>query len=1207
MTTGGKYPMRPLRTTVVPLYLLIAAALTLSAFAATPSLSQNTDTGPGPFYYQQYPETILATACNDYYLAVVTRPRGSQYILRIYDLTTNTLRLERSYHLFSNNFDPYFLGDKLIFSAQTHPGQGTQRLHIINCASRLETERSNNPYLHQGTFIIMTSGNKLVYDAWSDTSILEDPGSSRAYHFRALIGDKILYHAGESIPGGMRWFPLLFSMPQRSEMWRDVSFTEKDRYFLNKRIQAGAGSVFDGFPVLISRNSSATDLSPEDICLVDSMGQCRYLSFSDFGLNNPKRVSIKNQRTVEVGGNPFIVAEIKAVLSSPLNQPVHFIAVIDTAAHVVSQADRFFPVLDWTVTADGHLLFLYPNRDNRHGARLTSLSLPSLATVYDREIPYLSTSGGTFSGDHLIGNELYIQGQVGPWGHRHLWGVLGFRTGDGSLLSYFPYENTVGFSPESLQGIFNRTHLFVGLQLPSGSGFKSAVSRIPRGFQAGGTAELSVSFPVYVDSRVDIRIQPPDAQLTVSGGRLENTTWITPSQPGPYIVNLWDRATLREWTIDVLPLPPNQQPTASFKLLDPTESLMWRPAVGFNGTASSDPEGKLTNCIWAFGDGSQTEGLQYLKYVTHRYAQPGTYEVTLKVIDERNGSSTMKRQIVVGRILDLKGGEWGIPAALKSQNTAGYKIELTTGNVNRAGTDANVYIAFYGPKSDQGMRTGSGEIHLSPNRSSPYADPFVKNQTDTFHFFGSQDQFGKVEDIDFITLRHDNTSGGSGWYIQSLSVTNLDNQKKWNFLPEQWVADDGPPNFRTFYRFTPLEAYPGGILLKGEKRSSGLTEASDNVFILPEGASEFYMTMLDRGTEMKVYMDGILLGTQPSGGNGVIKFPFIRQNEWGVSLETGLFPRPKKLEVRMRSGGKEETALVWVFPSSWAGYEKEARKLALLLPVNNQMDMFQTIQDAPAYLKKQRSNLDLTPILDYGADALRIFGAWPDLKLKSYTETNTLRYTTAVARVAAKLAGKVASQVLGKLGTLLTSIIKAKEWADGLPEIINITATPAYVNDLLNHLAENDPNFIQALRLFSVLKTKTESLTAAAEANNPALCRSLLEDIRTLTVGNHPESEMETQNEIDYSALGVIPASGISEEYPLALILAHELERIHDWRSAGNTDLHYLIDLGVDRTEVSRIAMNCFEPVIETMIRTAGIFIGASLLTDPQDPDWLGN
>ncbi|MBU1186718.1 MAG: PKD domain-containing protein [Acidobacteria bacterium] len=1180
-----------------------------TAFAASPPPFQSTDPGPDLPFYQQYPDTILATACNDYFLAVVLRPRESRNILRIYDLTTNTMILERSYHLFSNNFDPFFLGDKLVFSAQTSPGQGTLRLHIINCASQQETERPITPGLHRGTFIIMTSGNELVYDAWGDTSVLEDPGSSRAYHFRALIGDKILYHAGESVPGGMRWFPLLFSLPQRSEMWRDVSFTEKDRYFLDKRMQAGAGAVFDGFPVLMTGRYSATDPSPEEFCLVDSTGRCLYLSHEAFGLNNPKRVSIKTQRTVEIGGNPTLVVEIEAVLSSPLNQLEHFIAVIDTAGRVVSQTDRFFPVLDWTITADGHLLFLYPNRDNRHGVRLTSLSLPSLATVYDREIPYLSTYSGTFRGDHLIGNELYILGRVGPWGRTHPWGVLGFRTGDGMLLSYFPFENSIGFmkSPDSLLHTFNRSHLFVSMQIPSKSGSHTAISRLPRGYQAGGTAELSVPFPVYVDSQVDIRIQPSSARLTVSGGRLENTTWFTPSQPGLYIVNLWDGATLKEWAVDVLPLPDNMPPKASFQLLDPTESLMWEPTVGFSGETSSDPEGKLTNCIWTFGDGSQTEGIGYLRYVSHQYAQPGTYEVTLQVIDERNGTATTKRKIVVGKVLELKGRQWGIPAALKSENTAGYKIELTTGNVDRAGTDADVYIAFYGPKSDQGMRTGSGEIRLSPDRSSPYADPFVKNQTDTFTFFGSQDLFGKLEDIDFIVLRHDNQSKNAGWYIQSLSVTDLDNQKTWNFLPDQWLADDEPPDFRTFGRFTPLEDYPGGILLKGEKRSSGLTEASDNVFILPEGAAEFHMTMLDRSTKMKVFFNGILLGTQYSSGQGVIRFPFIREDEWGITLNSSHFTQPRKLEVRMTSGGKEETALVWVYPSSWVGYEKEARKLALLLPVNNQMEMFQTIQETPNYLKKQRSNLDLTPILNYGADALRIFGAWPDLKLKSYTETNTLRYTTVVARVAAKLAGRVASQVLGKLGTLLTSIIKAKEWADGLPEIINITATPAYVNDLLTHLAENDPNFRQALNLFRVLKTKMDSLVIAAEANNPSLCRILLEDIRTLTVGDHPDSEIQTQNEIDYSALGVMLAIGITSEHPLALILTHELERIQDWRSTGNTDLDYLIDLGVDRKEVTRIVMNCFEPVIETMIQVAGIFINASLLVGPNDPEWLGN
>ncbi|MBU4496240.1 MAG: hypothetical protein KJ874_13210, partial [Acidobacteria bacterium] len=92
-----------------------------TAFAASPPPFQSTDPGPDLPFYQQYPDTILATACNDYFLAVVLRPRESRNILRIYDLTTNTMILERSYHLFSNNFDPFFLGDKLVFSAQTSP------------------------------------------------------------------------------------------------------------------------------------------------------------------------------------------------------------------------------------------------------------------------------------------------------------------------------------------------------------------------------------------------------------------------------------------------------------------------------------------------------------------------------------------------------------------------------------------------------------------------------------------------------------------------------------------------------------------------------------------------------------------------------------------------------------------------------------------------------------------------------------------------------------------------------------------------------------------------------------------------------------------------------------------------------------------------------------------------------------------------------
>ena len=56
----------------------------------------------------------------------------------------------------------------------------------------------------------------------------------------------------------------------------------------------------------------------------------------------------------------------------------------------------------------------------------------------------------------------------------------------------------------------------------------------------------------------------------------------------------------------------------------------------FNGTGSSDPDGAVTAYSWAFGDGTTGVGA----IVTHAYAGPGTYNVTLTVADNSAGTNT---------------------------------------------------------------------------------------------------------------------------------------------------------------------------------------------------------------------------------------------------------------------------------------------------------------------------------------------------------------------------------------------------------------------------------------------------------------------------------------------------------------------------------------------------------------------------------------
>jgi YVTN family beta-propeller protein len=80
---------------------------------------------------------------------------------------------------------------------------------------------------------------------------------------------------------------------------------------------------------------------------------------------------------------------------------------------------------------------------------------------------------------------------------------------------------------------------------------------------------------------------------------------------------------------------PDQPPKAGF-FVSPSRKLIKR-RLTFRAGASSDPDGKIVDYAWDFGDGHHTHGSKTT--VFHRYRRPGTYTVTLKVTDE-DGCST---------------------------------------------------------------------------------------------------------------------------------------------------------------------------------------------------------------------------------------------------------------------------------------------------------------------------------------------------------------------------------------------------------------------------------------------------------------------------------------------------------------------------------------------------------------------------------------
>ncbi len=85
----------------------------------------------------------------------------------------------------------------------------------------------------------------------------------------------------------------------------------------------------------------------------------------------------------------------------------------------------------------------------------------------------------------------------------------------------------------------------------------------------------------------------------------------------------------------------NKAPTASFT---PTPASGTAPlTVSFDGSASADPDGRVTGYAWKFGDGGTASGAT----ASHTYTAAGTLTATLTVTDDSGASASTSTTITV--------------------------------------------------------------------------------------------------------------------------------------------------------------------------------------------------------------------------------------------------------------------------------------------------------------------------------------------------------------------------------------------------------------------------------------------------------------------------------------------------------------------------------------------------------------------------------
>jgi len=84
---------------------------------------------------------------------------------------------------------------------------------------------------------------------------------------------------------------------------------------------------------------------------------------------------------------------------------------------------------------------------------------------------------------------------------------------------------------------------------------------------------------------------------------------------------------------ELLPLPPNTPPVAVIRAVNRWGEV--GEVLRFLGVSSYDPDGTIVKFLWDFGDGGRGYGMNE----SHSYNAPGTYTVTLTVVDAGGLSS----------------------------------------------------------------------------------------------------------------------------------------------------------------------------------------------------------------------------------------------------------------------------------------------------------------------------------------------------------------------------------------------------------------------------------------------------------------------------------------------------------------------------------------------------------------------------------------
>lgn len=186
------------------------------------------------------------------------------------------------------------------------------------------------------------------------------------------------------------------------------------------------------------------------------------------------------------------------------------------------------------------------------------------------------------------------------------------------------------------------------LKITVGSGALSilTINAVPAVLEPGGGSSLIniYAFDASMNALADIPVI-----LSTSAGELDhgNTIRLT-DKNGLVSEYLYTEKTATVTALSgnisknvTIAVEENQLPSADFSISP--SSVKINETVYFNGSLSTDADGRIVSWVWNFGDGGSGRG----EKTTHAYIKAGTYTVTLKVIDDNGGSDVSEKTVTI--------------------------------------------------------------------------------------------------------------------------------------------------------------------------------------------------------------------------------------------------------------------------------------------------------------------------------------------------------------------------------------------------------------------------------------------------------------------------------------------------------------------------------------------------------------------------------